>query len=489
MYIRTVLSSAAAVFLIFSSLALAVAPLEMEYAVVLESGDPGGLDQLVITGHNFRNGGEVALTLGGTPLKVISHEETTIIAEIPADVLPGSYVLIAWTGNGSVREDSLDLTIGAEGPQGPQGPAGADGQDGTDGTNGQDGSDGQDGANCYDGIGTSVADCIGPQGLKGETGDKGDTGPTGPQGPEGLQGPEGPQGPQGIQGPPGAVGPQGPVGPSGISTLAGLECGPNQVMIGFDASGQLSCKDITEFVSIGSCESPPVISGISILDPPDPNLIVAGQPVTLGINALHADAQPLRYITEIAALPIGSDPVVANPGSLNPSLIPDFPGDYLLRITVSLSTDSSCQTVEEFLITVGVAQVYNIDYAALTYPTDELLVNAGVPVYVYGQVLVFGLTDQSDTCDESPGLVAEVGVGSNPDTTDWVWSAATCNQSFPGNNGRDEYVGEIVAPLDTGLYLFGVRFSGDGGQTWTYGSECGTGLPSSSHCWGTLGVL
>jgi hypothetical protein len=38
---------------------------------------------------------------------------------------------------------------------------------------------------------------------------------------------------------------------------------------------------------------------------------------------------------------------------LNPSLIPDLPGDYLLQITVSLSTDSSCQTVEEFNITVN----------------------------------------------------------------------------------------------------------------------------------------
>jgi hypothetical protein len=169
MSFRTKLYSAAAISLLISSLALAVAPLEMENAVVLESGDPAILDQLVVTGHNFNNGGAVALTLGSTPLTVILQEGTRIIAEIPAELLPGSYVLTAWTGNGSVREDSMDITIGAEGPEGPQGIQGE----------------------------------IGPQ---GEQGIQGQQGPQGEQGPEGPQGPPGPIGPKGDPGDPGDIG-------------------------------------------------------------------------------------------------------------------------------------------------------------------------------------------------------------------------------------------------------------------------------------------
>lgn len=169
MSFRTMLSSAAAISLLFVSLVLAVAPLEMDNAVVLESSDPAVLDQLVVTGHNFNNGGEVALRLGGTPLTVILQEETRIIAEIPAELLAGSYVLTAWTGNGSVREDSMDITIGAEGPEGPKGIQGE----------------------------------IGPQ---GEQGIQGDQGPQGEQGPEGPQGPPGPIGPKGDPGDPGDIG-------------------------------------------------------------------------------------------------------------------------------------------------------------------------------------------------------------------------------------------------------------------------------------------
>ena len=196
MYIRRMLSSGAAISLLLGSLAFAVASLEMENAIVLESSDSAVLDQLVITGHNFNNGGDVALTLGGTPLSVILQEETRIIAEIPADVLPGSYVLIAWTGNGSVREDSMDVTIGAEGPRGEQGLQGVQGEQGPQGPQGEQGPKGDQGI----------------QGIQGVQGEQGPQGPPGPQGPAGVDGEDGLPGPKGDKGDKGDTGDPGPAG-------------------------------------------------------------------------------------------------------------------------------------------------------------------------------------------------------------------------------------------------------------------------------------
>jgi hypothetical protein len=190
---------------LFPTVSLAVQPLEMDNAVVLESNEPTVLDQLVVTGHNFNNGGDVALTLGGTPLEVILQDESRIIAEIPADVLPGSYVLVAWSGNGAVREDSMDVTIGAEGPAGPQGdtgPRGPQGERGPIGPTGLQGPKGEQGPQ-------------GELGLQGPAGPPGPTGPAGPPGPAGPAGEAGPEGPTGPAGPVGATGPQGPIGPSG----------------------------------------------------------------------------------------------------------------------------------------------------------------------------------------------------------------------------------------------------------------------------------
>ncbi len=76
---------------------------------------------------------------------------------------------------------------GEQGLQGIPGPEGSIGPPGQDGGNGSNGANGLDGANCYDNItgGTSVEDCIGPQGAQG---------PPGPEGPQGETGPEGPPG-------------------------------------------------------------------------------------------------------------------------------------------------------------------------------------------------------------------------------------------------------------------------------------------------------
>ena len=171
--------------------AVAVQPLEIFDAIVLESSTPS---QLVVTGHNFNNGGDVQLTLGGRPLVVLSQTATVLVAELPGDVLPGSYVLVAWSGGGAVREDSMDVTIGAEGPPGPTGQVGPEG----------------------------------PQGLQGPEGPRGPVGPEGPQGPPGPQGDQGGPGPKGDKGDPGPKGDQGDPGADGAPGADGMPGLPGQ---------------------------------------------------------------------------------------------------------------------------------------------------------------------------------------------------------------------------------------------------------------------
>lgn len=107
-------------------------------------------NQLTITGMAF--GAAVpTVKLDSMAATVVSHNSTMVVANLPAGVSTGSYLLTVTTAGGV---GSFDLTLGASGPQGP----------------------------------------------------------TGPQGPAGAQGPAGPQGPQGPQGPAGSQGPAGPAG-------------------------------------------------------------------------------------------------------------------------------------------------------------------------------------------------------------------------------------------------------------------------------------
>lgn len=109
------------------------------------------------------------MKLGDTQLALLSWHPEWVTAQLPSDILPGSYSLTLFCTHRhhhNMTEASLSVAIGFEGPQGEPGPQGPAGQ-------------------------------IGPQGSQG---------PIGLTGPAGLQGPAGPQGP---------VGPQGPAGPAG----------------------------------------------------------------------------------------------------------------------------------------------------------------------------------------------------------------------------------------------------------------------------------
>lgn len=144
--------------------------------------------QLTINGQNLPS--RPLVRLDGTPLDLVSHSRTQIVASLQAAAAlegqPGDYLLTIARGGGQERDEQADdrserlsaafvVTMGAVGPAGPAGPPGPRGDKGD----------------------------TGPQGLTGPKGDAGSVGPQGPQGPTGPPGPQGAKGDTGAQGPPG----------------------------------------------------------------------------------------------------------------------------------------------------------------------------------------------------------------------------------------------------------------------------------------------
>ncbi len=131
-------------------------------------------DFLEIIGVGFDNG-DPSVTLGGIALPVLNLDANNILAELPAGLPAGDYLLIVSTVNSDDDDDDdgggenvlYDLTIGAVGPVGPQGPQGKPGEQGSQGKPGEQGSQGKPGE----------------QGSQGKGGPPGTPGPPGPPGP------------------------------------------------------------------------------------------------------------------------------------------------------------------------------------------------------------------------------------------------------------------------------------------------------------------
>ena len=159
------------------------------------------------TGFGTKNG---TVTLGGQRLGVASWSPTDIVAVVPQNLLPASYLLTVTPAHGRCVRAAFDVAVGAggQGSVGPPGPVGPAGPAGPRGATGPAGAAGPAGP-----IGPA-----GPQGPSGLTGPPGATGPAGangPPGPAGAIGPPGPAGAIGLPGPAGAIGPPGPAGPQG----------------------------------------------------------------------------------------------------------------------------------------------------------------------------------------------------------------------------------------------------------------------------------
>lgn len=211
--------------------------------------------RLVIRGANLAepNGAPPAVMLADQPLTVDTAVADQIIAILPNDLQPGSYLLTVSRGAGVPLNDTFEVTIGATGAEGPPGPTGA-------------------------------------------------------TGPAGLPGPQGPQGMQGTQGPQGLQGPQGPTGPAGTSAVllfAGRSCAAGQSVTGFSLDGNCVCSDGTAcsvptpvpnpicgdgLVNVAeACDDGNVVAGdgCSAVCSVEPGFTCSGQPSACAITTSH----------------------------------------------------------------------------------------------------------------------------------------------------------------------------------------------------------
>jgi Collagen triple helix repeat (20 copies)/IPT/TIG domain len=158
----------------------------VQSAIINSTANPA---TITITGADLLPAtGSPVVKIDGATLTLVSSSSTRIVADMPAGLAAGSFLLSVGTG-------VFDVTNGAVGPPGAAGPTGPAGPQGPAGPTGATGATGASGP----------AGPAGPAGAKGATGATGPVGPAGPKGSMGLTGPEGPTGATGPQGPPGTV--------------------------------------------------------------------------------------------------------------------------------------------------------------------------------------------------------------------------------------------------------------------------------------------
>jgi hypothetical protein len=157
--------------------------------------------------------------LDNVQLTITASTPTSLTANLPASLPPGSYELFV-SSSGNVSDSGhtaeLDVTIGTTGPQGATGATGATGAPGANGINGAPGATG----------------ATGSPGANGMNGAPGATGATGSQGPTGAQGP---------QGPTGATGPAGGGGAAIIPVIS-MVWSSSTTPIAHPADGQIGCN-------------------------------------------------------------------------------------------------------------------------------------------------------------------------------------------------------------------------------------------------------
>ena len=192
-----------------------------------------GMTAINVAGTNFAPQGNraVVASLNGIQLTITASTPTSLTANLPASLQPGSYQLFV-SNSGNVGDAShtaeLDVTIGTTGPQGPTGATGANGAPGATGATGAAGPTGATGA-------------AGPTGATGATGANGLNGATGATGAQGDPGATGAQGPTGATGATGATGPAGGGGAAIIPVIS-MVWSSSTTPIPGPVDGQIGCN-------------------------------------------------------------------------------------------------------------------------------------------------------------------------------------------------------------------------------------------------------
>jgi len=244
----------------FVSTVLLAAPAAAQLVpIVVKASADSSTHRLAITGSGF--GTAPVVRLAGAPLTVVSATDTSIVADLPSTIAPGSVLLLVLR-NGTVPSLPFEVTIGAVGPIGPIGPI-------------------------------------------GETGPMGPAGPIGPSGSVGPMGPAGPQGPQGIDGPRGPEGPQGPSGVLGsFEMLAGLPCVysgiAGQIALTYRVSREAVLTCVRPGDETPADEAALILSEVYPYDPNVENVLelrVTHGGSLRGISVVRGVAQPPTYVT------------------------------------------------------------------------------------------------------------------------------------------------------------------------------------------------
>lgn len=148
----------------------------------------------------------------------------------------------------------------------------------------------------------------------------------------------------------------------------------------------------------------------------------------------------ITLVTPLAAEAGAVDVTVQNPGGASSTLVAGF-------TYTEVATDRP------------------IGWCNLQYPTATGTA-AGVPTEsIYGRVWVEGCTDGAAMCG---GILGAAGMGSpGSDPSSFVWSADASYNPGHTADDNDEYQVSF-APPSAGTFEYAYRFSGDGGDTWTY---------------------
>ena len=120
-----------------------------------------------------------------------------------------------------------------------------------------------------------------------------------------------------------------------------------------------------------------------------------------------------------------------------------------------------------------------IGWCRLDRPATASVELGSVTETIFGRVFVDGVTEGAG---QGLGVQGEVGVGragTEPSAASWSWTATAYATSVdgitPGDIAIDEYGTALPAPVEVGEWLYAVRFSVDGGTTWTTCDTVGAG--------------
>ena len=122
-------------------------------------------------------------------------------------------------------------------------------------------------------------------------------------------------------------------------------------------------------------------------------------------------------------------------------------------------------------------ETFTIGWCNLQYPADATVTEGGNITY-YGRVYIADLTDLTVEVDTHPQVIGqlsgnpsfELGVDASTWATDgWLDLLPNPdNENSPEIGNNDEYLLEVPLMLGPGTMDIAIRFSGDGGATWTY---------------------